>query len=101
MTIAIDALQAIEQLTALASTKPGPNPQALARVHDVLTSMGLNNGATGYKAEKLQAVQDDFAAWFQMQSAASADDPGAARIHMLHNIEHLKKVLARWSESQD
>jgi hypothetical protein len=37
MTIAIDALQAIELLTTLASTKPGPNPQALARVHDVLT----------------------------------------------------------------
>jgi hypothetical protein len=101
MTIAIDALHAIEELTALAGAKAGPDPQALARVHDVLTTMGLNSGATGYKADKLQAVRDDFAAWFGNQGSTGPDDPSASRLRLLRNIEHLKKALARWSEGQD
>jgi hypothetical protein len=63
--------------------------------------MGLNNGATGYTAEKLQAVMEDFDCWYGARSAVSLDDPSVARAHLLRDIEHLKKALARWSEGQD
>jgi hypothetical protein len=101
MTIAINVLQTIERLTVLARTNPGPNAQALVGVREMLTIMGLNNGATGYKAEKLNAVMDDFVAWFGAQCVTDPTDVSTTRIHLLHDIEHLKKVLARWSESQD
>jgi hypothetical protein len=64
--------------------------------------MGWGSSATGYRAEKLSAVSEDFATWFGMgvPSVISAD-PGTFRTRLLRDIEHLKKALARGSEGQE
>ena len=102
MTEAVDVLHAIERLTALVGPGPVPNPAALESARAVLASMGLGNGSTGYRAEKLTAVSDDFATWFGAGvPAAISADASTFRTRLLRDIEHLKKALARGSESQD
>ena len=102
MTEAVDVLHAIERLTALVGPEPVPNPAALESVRAVLASMGLGNGSTGYRTEKLAAVSEDFATWFGVGvPAAISAVPGTFRTRLLRDIEHLKKALARGSEGQD
>jgi hypothetical protein len=102
MTEAVDVLHAIERLTSLVGAQPEPDPAALQSARDVLRSMGWGKGTTGYKAEKLAAVGEDFVTWFGTPDpAAASHDPNAFRTRMLQDIEHLKKALARGSEGQD
>lgn len=102
MTEAVDVLHAIERLVALAKTGPGANAEALKEANAVLLRMGLGDGAFGYKAEKLAIVRDDFKAWFsESKWADSGDDAKAFRGHLLLDIEHLRKALARGSGGQD
>jgi hypothetical protein len=68
----------------------------------VLVRMGFGGAAAGYKAEKLAAVRDGFDAWFSArQWAAMGEDPDAFRRRLLHDIEHMKKALARGAAGQD
>jgi hypothetical protein len=102
MTEAVDVLHAIERLVALAKAGPGADADALKEANAVLFRMGLANGASGYKAEKLAVVRDGFEAWFSDRKwADSVDDAKAFRGHLLGDIEHLRKALARGSGGQD
>jgi hypothetical protein len=102
VTEAVDVLHAIERLVALAKTGPGEDAAALKEANAVLLRMGLGDGASGYKAEKLAVVRDGFEAWFgEGKSADSGDDSKAFRGRLLSNIEHLRKALARGSGGQD
>ncbi len=102
MTEAVDVLHAIERLVALASAGPGADAGALREANAVLLRMGLGNGASGYKAEKLAIVRDDFEAWFgEGKWADAGDDSEAFRGRLILDIEHLRKALARGSGGQD
>jgi hypothetical protein len=102
MTEAVDVLHAIERLVALANAGPGADAGALGEANSVLLRMGLGNGASGYKAEKLTVVRDGFAAWFSDRKwADSGNDSKAFRSRLLGDIEHLRKALARGSGGQD
>jgi hypothetical protein len=102
MTEAVDVLHAIERLVALAKAGPGADAAALKESNAVLLRMGLGNGASGYKAEKLIVVRDSFETWFgEGQWAGSGDDPQIARGNLISDIEHLRKALARGSGGQD
>jgi hypothetical protein len=102
MTEAVDVLHAIERLVDLAKAGPGVDAAALKEANAVLFRMGLESGALGYKAEKLAVVRDDFEGWFgEGQWADSEDDSQLARGHLLADIEHLRKALARGSGGQD
>ena len=102
MTEAVDVLHAIERLVALAKAGPGADAAALKEANAVLLRMGLGNGASGYKAEKLAVVRDSFEAWFgDGKWADLGDDPKIFRGHLLSDIEHLRKALARGSGGQD
>jgi hypothetical protein len=102
MTEAVDVLHAIERLVALARAGPGANEQALKEANAVLFRMGLGNGTSGYKAEKLGLVRDDLKAWLsEGQWTDSEDDLQMARGRLLADIEHLRKALARGSGGQD
>jgi hypothetical protein len=94
MSEAVDNLHAIERLLALAGTKPGASPEALAEAHAVLARMGYGRGASGYKAEKLKVVSDGFDSLF-------ADPPAIARSQLVRDIDYLRKALARGAEGQD
>ncbi len=89
---AVDVLHAIERLVAIARSGPGIEPEALKEVSAILSRMGLSSGSPGYKAEKLAAVSEGFGAW-----SSSGNRPEA----LLHDIEKLRKALARGSEGQD
>ena len=68
----------------------------------MLFRMGMANGASGYKAEKLAIVRDGLEAWFSDRKwAGSGNDATAFREHLLLDIEHLRKALARGSGGQD
>ena len=102
MTEAVDVLHAISRLTGLVGASPTPDAVALESARAVLRSMGWGNSATGYRAEKLSAVGEDYAAWFGAGvPSVISTDPGAFRTRLLRDIEHLKKALARGSEGQD
>jgi hypothetical protein len=102
MTEAVDVLHAIERLVALAQTGPAADGQALQEANAVLVRMGMDNGATGYRAEKLSVVRDGFAQWFGGRNwAEGGDDTLAFRAHLQRDIEHLRKALARGSAGQD
>ena len=89
---AVDVLHAIERLVGIARTGPEFGPDARAEVAAILSRMGLNNGSPGYKAEKLAAVSEGFGHW-----SSSGNRPE----ELLHDIEKLRKALARGSEGQD
>ena len=100
MTEAVDVLHAMERLVALANAGPMPDASALQEVNSVLLRMG--SGASGYKAEKLTAVRDDFAAWFSVRKwAGDGSEAKAFKGQLLRNLEHLRKALARGTEGQD
>jgi hypothetical protein len=102
MTEAVDVLHAVEQLLALAKRGPGADAAASHQVNVVLVRLGLGKVSSAYTAEKLAAVRDSFDAWFSArQWAAMGEDPGVFRHHLLHEIEHLKKALARGAAGQD
>ena len=101
MTEAIDVLHAMERLVALANTGPRVDAAALKEANAVLFRMGLENGASGYKAEKLAVVRDGIERWFGDRLADSGDDPKIFRAQLLRDLEHLRKALARGSEGQD
>ena len=102
MTEAVDVLHAIERLVALAKTGPGMDPEALKEANAVLVRMGVGNEAAGYKAEKLAVVRDRFETWFsEGKWVDSGEDAMAFRGHLLLDIEHLRKALARGSGGQD
>jgi hypothetical protein len=83
---AVDNLRAIDRLVALANSGSVISAEALQEAHAILSKLGLGNGATGYKAEKLQAVWDGF-------EVASG--------RLIRDIDHLRKALARGAEGQD
>jgi hypothetical protein len=98
----VDVLHAVERLLALAHTGPGADAAALRQVDAVLDRMSKAGGASGYKAEKLAAVRAGFDTWFSAEpSAGRRDDPEVRRQHLLRDIEHLKKALARGAAGQD
>jgi len=102
MTEAVDVLHAIEQLVSLARTGPGADPEALKEANAILFRMRLENGASGYKAEKLVVVWDGFEPWLSVRKwVAYGDDPKVFSGHLLSDIEHLRKALARGSGGQD
>jgi hypothetical protein len=102
MIEAVDVLHAIERLVALAKAGPVVDAAALEEAHAILLRMGLGDGASGYKAEKLTVVRDGFEAWFsEGKWADSGDDAKAFRGRLLLDIEHLRKALARGSGGQD
>jgi len=102
MTEAVDVLHAIERLVAQANAGPAADVEALKEANAVLFRMGLGNGASGYKAEKLAVVRDGFETWFNEGKWADiGDDPKIFRGHLLSDIEHLRKALARGSGGQD
>jgi hypothetical protein len=102
MSEAVDVLHAMERLVALAKAGPGADAGALKEANAVLFRMGLANGASGYKAEKLAVVRDGFEVWFSARKwGDDGDDPGTFRGHLLRDLEHLRKALARGSEGQD
>jgi hypothetical protein len=102
MSEAVDVLHAIERLVALANAEPGTDAGALQEVNSVLVRMGLGNGASGYKAEKLAVVRDGFEVWFSVRKwVDTADDPRKFRGQLLRDLEHLRKALARGSAGQD
>ena len=83
---AVDNLHAIDRLVALANSGSVISQAPLQEAHAILSKLGLGNGAIGYKAEKLQAVRDGF--------------EGASG-HLIRDIDHLRKALARGAEGQD
>jgi hypothetical protein len=91
MSEAVDNLHAIERLVALAGAGPGADANALREARVILTKMGFENGASGYKAEKLKVVSDGFDQLF------SGEPTG----HLARDIDHLRKALARGAEGQD
>jgi hypothetical protein len=102
MTEAVDVVHAIERLVALAKASPGADAEALKEAHSVLFRMGLGNGASGYKAEKLVIVRDGFDTWFsEGKWVDSGDDAKIFRSQLCRDIEHLRKALARGSGGQD
>ena len=101
MSEAVDNLHAIERLVALVDAGPRADVAALQEAHAVLSRMGLESGASGYKAEKLQAVSDAFDAWLGVQAQAAGDDAGISRGRLIRDIDHLRKALARGAEGQD
>jgi hypothetical protein len=102
MTEAVDVLHAIERLVAQANAGPAADVEALKEANAVLFRMGLGNGASGYKAEKLAVVRDGFEAWFSDRTwADSGVESKIFRSHLLRDIEHLRKALARGSGGQD
>jgi hypothetical protein len=94
MSEAVDNLHAIEKLVALAGTRPGANAAALAEVHAVLARMGLDTGASGYKAEKLKVVREGF-------DSLLRDQPTITNGQLVRDIDYLRKALARGAEGQD
>jgi len=102
MSEAVDVLHAIERLVALAKAGPGADSVALKEANSVLMRMGLGGVATGYKAEKLAVVRDDFRAWLsEGKWAGSENETKIFRDQLLSDIEHLRKALARGSGGQD
>jgi hypothetical protein len=102
MTEAVDVVHAMERLVALANAGPRADAGALKEANSVLSRMGLGNRASGYKAEKLAVVRDGFEAWFSARSwADGGDEAKAFKSHLLRDLEHLRKALARGSEGQD
>jgi len=102
MTEAVDVLHAIERLVALAKAGPGADAAALKEANAVLFRMDLGSGASGYKAEKLAVVRDSFEPWLSVRKwVAYGDDPKVFSGHLLSDIEHLRKALARGSGGQD
>lgn len=89
---AVDVLHAIERLVAIARSGPEIGADARAEVAAILSRMGLNSGSPGYKAEKLAAVSEGFGIW---------SSGGSRPEELLHDIEKLRKALARGSEGQD
>ena len=93
MSEAVDNLHAIERLVVLAAAGPGANANALQEAQAILSKMGFENGATGYKAEKLKVVWDGF--------EDLPGDSGVARTQLLRDIDYLRKAMARGAEGQD
>jgi hypothetical protein len=89
---AVDVLHAIERLVVIARSAPGIDSGAMTEVTAILSPMRLGEDPSGYKAEKLAAVSKGFEAW-----QSSGRIPG----QLLHDIEKLRKALARGSGGQD
>jgi hypothetical protein len=102
MSEAVDVLHAVERLIGLAEVGPGANAEALQEAKSVLLGMGLVQGATGYKSEKLIAVRDRFETWMGSRNwSQDGEDSREFKRLLLRDIEHLRKALARGSEGQD
>ena len=96
---AADAGHAIERLRELANLGPAADPEALKEAQAILQLMGGAGEATGYLAEKLSATKESFEAWLGAGSAGG--DPQASRAVLLHDIEKLRKAIARGAGGQD
>jgi hypothetical protein len=98
---ASDAGTAITRLQELVNAGPGANPDALNEVRAILARLASHE-ATSYQAEKLAAVMGSFNTWLSVGPLeGSGSDPESLRMHLLHDIEKLRKALARWAEGQD
>lgn len=93
MSEAVDNLHAIERLVALASSGPRVGADTVLQAHTILSKMGYENGATGYKAEKLKVV------WEGFDSLCS--DAVLRNGQLLRDIDYLRKAMARGAEGQD
>ena len=94
-----DAIHAIERLRELAGEGPGENPAALEEAIAILCRMG--SGAGGYMSEKVAATREGFETWFSGRKWESDSDPKAFRTILMHDIEKLRKALARGTSGQD
>ena len=98
---ASDAGTAITRLQELVNAGPGANPDALKEVQAILARLGSRE-TTGYQTEKLAAVMGSFESWLSGGPLeGSGSDPESLRMHLQHDIEKLRKALARWAEGQD
>ena len=95
-----DAIHAIERLRELAGEGPGESPEALKEATTILCRMG--SGASGYMSEKVAATKEGFETWFSAGNWEKyGSDPKAFRTILMHDIEKLRKALARGTPGQD
>jgi len=95
-----DAIHAIERLRELANERPGDSPEALKEATTILYRMG--SGASGYMSEKVAAAKGSFETWFSPRKGEKhGSDPDAFRAILMHDIEKLRKALARGTAGQD
>jgi hypothetical protein len=96
---AADAGHAIARLLELANLGPGADSGALQEAQAVLYRMGGAGEATGYLAERITAARASFETW--LGNGKSGSDPQALRAVLLHDIEKLRKAIARGVAGQD
>lgn len=97
----IDAGNAIKQLQELVNAGPGPDPQALNEAMLILFRLG-GGVPSGYLSEKLIATKGSFETWLSARKWQSCgEDSQTFRSILLHDIEKLRKALARGAEGQD
>jgi len=95
-----DAIHLIERLRELAGKGPGESPAALKELTTILHRMG--SGTSGYMSEKVAATKEGFEAWFSARKWEKyGSDPIAVRTILMHDIEKLRKALARGTAGQD
>jgi hypothetical protein len=98
---ASDAGKAITRLQELVNQGPGENPEALKEAQAIVLRLGSHE-ATPYQSEKLTAVRGSFETWLSAHKwEAYGSDPQTFRMHLLQDIEKLRKALARWATGQD
>jgi hypothetical protein len=95
---ATDATAAITRLQDLVNAGPGASPEALQEATAILFGIG----GSGYLSEKVAATKVSFETWLGARKwEADGSDPQAFRMHLLQDIEKLRKALARGSTGQD